>query len=99
MVAESQLAARQLVATWMVLSCFSLPPWYWLNTEKYALLDKLKAIKSIPYTKQEAHSSREGNTNQKMCKSPRGRECGSWGGDVHELGEFPSRHMQLALLW
>ena len=48
----------QWVITRIVLRCFSFLPWYWLNTEKYALLYKLKAIKTIPYMEQEAQNSR-----------------------------------------
>ena len=98
MVAESRLAAIQPVVTQRVLSHSSFLPWYWLNTEKYAFLDKIKAIKSIPYIEQEAQNSRAGSTIQKLPKSPQGREHIS-GDNVCKLGKFPSHNKQLALLW
>ena len=88
-----------VVVTVTVLSHFSFPPWYWLNTEKYVLLDKLKAIKSIPYMEQEVQNSWAGNTNWKLQKSPRIKEpCqGTTPGKmplVHALGKFPGYHKQ-----
>ena len=66
MVAESQLSVMQPLVTVMVLSHFSFLPWYWLNTEKYAFLDKFKAIKSIPYGEKEAQNSRARSTSWKL---------------------------------
>ena len=80
MVADLRLEAMQPVVTGTVLSCFSFPPWYWLNTEKYALLDKLKAIKSISYTEKGAQISGAGSRNQKLPKLLCGRKYGSKGG-------------------
>ena len=51
------------------LGLLYFPSWYWLNTEKYALLDKLKAIKSIPYTEQEAQNLGARSTNWKFSSS------------------------------
>ena len=62
-------------------------PCRWLNTVKYVLLDKFKAIKFIPYMEQEVQNSGTGSTNQKLHKLPcsreYSRECGSGGGDMH----------------
>ena len=79
MVAKLQLEAMQPEVIGMVLghlvpSFYSFPAWYWLNTEKYALLDKLKAIKSIPYTEQETQNSWAGSRNWKLHKLPCGKE-------------------------
>lgn len=82
----------------IVLSSFFFSPWCWLNAEKYALLDKLKASKSIPYMEQEGQNLGAGSINQKLCKLPRGREHSS-GSSVCELGKFASCCTQLALLW
>ena len=62
------------------------------------MLDKLKAIKSILYMEQEAQNSQAGSTNQKLHKSPWGKECSNGRGDVHELGKFLSYCTQLAPL-
>lgn len=53
---EKLLAAEH---NWRRLCIFHLHTW--LNTD--ALLDELKEIKSIMYTKQEAQTSRAGSTN------------------------------------
>ena len=66
MVAESQLSVMQPLVTVMVLSHFSFLPWYWVNTEKYTLLDKLKAIRSITYTEEETQNSWPGSTNRNL---------------------------------
>ena len=56
MVAESQLETQPGATNspeWLWLPL----PWCWLITEKYVLLDKLKAIKSISYTEKGAQNS------------------------------------------
>ena len=59
--------------------------------EKYAFLDKLKAIQSIPYTEQEAQNLWVGSTNGKLHKRHHmAKNAAERGGDVNELDKFPS---------
>lgn len=64
----------------------------WLNTDKYAFLDKFRAIKSILYTEQGAQSSQVGNTNWKLRKALYNRESGMWGRACMSLGIARSPH-------
>lgn len=70
----------------------------WLDTDKYDLIDKLKAVESIPYTQQGVRNSGVGSTNWRLLEWLHAAGKAAGVGERAQAWEI-SRLLGLAPLW